>query len=83
MKNNKKNNKFIINRDELYSATSLVNYIRSDCIVDLIEILGRNNYQIDIKDNLNIKKIKDINHVIVVDLITNSNNIPQQNKRKR
>lgn len=48
----------IIDKSKFYSATSLVNYIRSDCIVDLIEILNKNNYQIDFEDELRIKKRK-------------------------
>jgi hypothetical protein len=45
-----------IDKSKFYSATSLVNFIRSDCIVDLIETLNKNNYMIDFEDELRIKK---------------------------
>lgn len=84
MKN--KNNKFNINRDELYSATSLVNYIRSDCIVDLLDIINKNNYEIDIEDNFNIKKRKfDETNICETNKTKDLSNIDNQtqNKRKR
>ncbi len=91
-KANKVNKKTIrvnsIDRNKLHSATSLVNYIRSDCIVDFIDILNRNNYTIDLNDNLSIKK-KNSNHQELnlepnnLDNISIPTQIPIPTKRKR
>jgi hypothetical protein len=45
-----------INSNNLYSATSLINHVRSDCIIDLIDIVKKNDYEID--NNLEIIKKK-------------------------
>ncbi len=94
-KKEKKFNKMIkvteIDRNKLHSATSLVNYIRSDCIVDFIEILNRNNYKIDLDDNLNIKKLnlknEKLEELEELEELKEDNstliNINFQNKRKR
>lgn len=45
-------------RDNLLSATSLVNYIRNDGIIDYFEIVSKNNYMIDTEDDFKLKKRK-------------------------
>ena len=47
-----------INLNLLHSATSLINYIRSDCIIDFFEIVKKNNYEIDLNNNFKLKKRK-------------------------
>ncbi len=76
--------KFVIDRNKLHSATSLVNYVRSDCIVDFIEIINRNNLSIDLEDNLNIKKKNEFKQEVNQDQNYNNFNISNNsNKRKR
>ncbi len=54
----KKNKKIIsIDKKKLNSATGLVNYIRTDCIIDYLDILKKNNYEVD-EENLTVKKRK-------------------------
>ncbi len=44
-----------IDQTELISATGIVNYIRSDCIIDYLDIVDKNDYMIDESD-LQLKK---------------------------
>jgi hypothetical protein len=48
-----------INMYDYESATSLVNYIRDDCIIDYLDILKKNNYVIDTSDNLKKRKLNE------------------------
>ncbi len=47
-----------ISREGLFSATSLVNYIRNDGIIDYFDIVSKNNYTIDTDDEFKLKKRK-------------------------
>lgn len=47
-----------ISKEGLFSATSLVNYIRNDGIIDYFDIVSRNNYTIDTDDEFKLKKRK-------------------------
>jgi hypothetical protein len=53
-----------INMCELESATSLVNYIRDDCIIDYLDILKKNKYVIDTTDNLKKRKIDETDDIL-------------------
>ncbi len=50
--------KNFIDRKKLHSATGLVNYIRSDCIIDYLDQIKRNDYEIDFENELKIRKRK-------------------------
>lgn len=83
---NKRKNKLVIepiDKNKLYSATSLVNYIRSDCIVDLIEMLNKNDYQIDLEDEFKIKKRKFNDLELEERIIKPSINCSDLNSNKR
>lgn len=47
-----------ISKEGLFSATSLVNYIRNDGIIDYFDIVSRNNYTIDTDNEFKLKKRK-------------------------
>ncbi len=51
-------NKLKIDKDNLHSATSLVNYIRNDGIIDYFDIVKKNDYMIDTSDEFKLKKRK-------------------------
>ncbi len=51
-------NRKILSREKMYSATSLVNYIRNDGIIDYFDIVKKNNYEIDKQDDFKLKKRK-------------------------
>jgi hypothetical protein len=45
-------------KEKLFSATSLVNYIRNDGIIDYFDIVYKNNYMIDKDNEFKLKKRK-------------------------
>jgi hypothetical protein len=47
-----------INVDKLLYATELTNYVKNDTIIDYLKILNKNNYLIDVNDNLKVRKRK-------------------------
>ena len=44
--------------DNLLYATNLTNFIKNDTIIDYLNILNENNYVVDTKDNLKVRKKK-------------------------
>ena len=73
-----------IDRNKLYCATGLVNYIRTDCIIDYLDHVKKNNYQIDFTDNFKIKKR---GCSLIFDNLDNTSlnntNFPSSNKKRK
>ncbi len=68
-------------KENLLSATSLVNYIRNDGIIDYFEIVSKNNYIIDTDDDFKLKKRK--YSEMTSPKINYSNNLNQKSDSKR
>ncbi len=47
-----------INFNKIHYATSLTNYVKNDTIIDYLNILNKNDYIVDVDDNLNVRKRK-------------------------